>query len=34
MAGRIATQAINIYEQDTAEMNDQIQAAVTKNQAE
>jgi len=34
MAGRIATQAINIYEQDTAEMNEQIQAAVTKNQAE
>ena len=33
MAGRIAKQAIDIYEQDTAEMNDQVQAAVEKSQA-
>lgn len=34
MSGRIAKQAIDIYEQDTAEMNEQIEAAVTKNQVD
>jgi len=32
IAGRIAKQAIDIYEQDTAEMNDKIQAAIDPSQ--
>jgi hypothetical protein len=32
IAGRIAKQAIDIYEQDTAEMNDKIQAAIDQSQ--
>ena len=32
MAGRIAKQAIEIYEQDTDAMNEKIQAAVDQNQ--
>jgi hypothetical protein len=32
MAGRIAKQAIDIYEQDTAEMSEKIQAAIDQSQ--